>query len=108
MKCFLPPHKPAFFDSYDEYEVHYQQNHANRCLECGKNFPTEHYLGLHIAENHDPLNETLRERGEKTVSILILLHSQLNFLALVPQMPDFNLFSLPSISILLLRLTDSD
>lgn len=69
MKCFLPPHKPAFFDSYEAYEVHYQKNHVNRCLECAKNFPTEHYLGLHIAENHDPLNDALRERGEKTVSL---------------------------------------
>jgi len=29
----------------------------------------EHFLTLHIAENHDPLNEAKKARGEKTVSL---------------------------------------
>lgn len=41
----------------------------NRCVECGKNFPTDLFLNLHIEENHDPLTAARRERGEKTVWI---------------------------------------
>lgn len=37
----------------------------NRCVECGKNFPTERFLDLHIEENHDPFDGgKKRERGE--------------------------------------------
>jgi len=68
MRCSLPPHKETLsFPSYEEYEVHYMQAHVNRCSECGKNFPTDHFLNLHIEENHDPLIAARRERGEKTV-----------------------------------------
>jgi len=69
MTCSLPPHNETIsFYSYNDYEVHYKQNHCNRCLDCQKNLPTEHFLILHIAENHDPLNQAKRARGEKTVS----------------------------------------
>lgn len=68
MQCHLPPHKdPLSFSSFEEYDVHYFKYHVNRCLECAKNFPSEHFMYLHIAENHDPLNEARRARGEKTV-----------------------------------------
>ena len=70
MKCLLPPHEPLSFPSYTEYDVHYQKNHTNRCLECRKNFPSTHYLNLHIAENHDPINEARKAKGEKIVSTL--------------------------------------
>lgn len=69
MRCFLAPHRePVTFSSYEEYDIHYAKAHTNRCLDCRKNFPTEHFMGLHIAENHDPLNEARKARGEKTVS----------------------------------------
>jgi len=68
MKCSLPPHRQAIsFTSHEEYEIHYNKNHVNRCLECRKNFPTEHFLSLHIEENHDALVSVRKERGEKTV-----------------------------------------
>lgn len=68
MKCSLPPHQETLsFLTFEEFEVHYAKSHANRCSECGRNFPTEHFLGLHIGENHDPLSEARREKGEKTV-----------------------------------------
>jgi hypothetical protein len=67
MRCSLPPHEPLSFDSFDAYDVHYQQSHMNRCSECLNNFPDEHFLHLHIAENHDPINESKRDNGEKTV-----------------------------------------
>lgn len=50
--------------------MHYQQAHVNRCSQCSKNFPTAHFLNLHIEENHDSLVVALRARGEKTVCIL--------------------------------------
>ncbi|KAF3039412.1 hypothetical protein E8E12_008917 [Didymella heteroderae] len=31
MKCLLPPHEPMGFASYEEYDVHYQKMHTNRC-----------------------------------------------------------------------------
>ncbi|KAI9753154.1 MAG: hypothetical protein M1815_006328 [Lichina confinis] len=66
MLCTLPPHRDSLtFPHYDAYEVHYAKEHVNRCVECGRNFPTGHYLGLHIAENHDPLNEARKARGDK-------------------------------------------
>lgn len=69
MKCSLPPHKePIPFRTYGEYESHYNQFHTNRCLECRKNFPTEHLLGVHIEECHDPLVVVRRDKGEHTVS----------------------------------------
>ena len=72
IKCFLAPHSPKAFDSFADYEVHYNQIHVNRCLTCHRNFPSNHFLTLHIAENHDPINEAKRERGDKTVSLLAI------------------------------------
>lgn len=71
MKCSLPPHQPLSFASFEEYDVHYQKSHMNRCSECHKNFPDEHFLHLHIAENHDPISAAKRDRGEKTYACLI-------------------------------------
>ena len=79
MICSLPPHRQTLsFATYEEYEVHYLKTHTNRCTECRKNFPTEHFLNLHIEENHDSLVSVRKERGEKIVSLIILhcLHFQ--------------------------------
>jgi hypothetical protein len=68
MRCSLPPHKePLSFRTYGEYESHYNQAHTNRCLECRKNFPSEHLLTVHIEEFHDPLVVVRRDKGEHTV-----------------------------------------
>lgn len=69
--CTLPPHEPLAFDTYDDYELHYHKSHVNRCLVCKRNFPTNHYLSLHIIENHDPLSAIRRERGDKTFSCFV-------------------------------------
>ncbi len=70
MRCSLPPHRGILtFASFEDYDVHYAKTHVNRCLECRKNFPTEHFLNLHIEENHDAMVSVLKDRGEKTVSI---------------------------------------
>ncbi|KAI5465802.1 hypothetical protein BGZ63DRAFT_374577 [Mariannaea sp. PMI_226] len=72
MRCNLPPHKePLTFRSYDEYEVHYNKAHTNRCLECHRNFPTDHLLTVHIEEFHDPLISVKREKGEHTYSCFV-------------------------------------
>lgn len=74
MRCNLPPHRePLAFRSYDEYEVHYNKTHTNRCLECRKNFPSEHLLNVHIEECHDPLVTVKKEQGEHTVGSLVTL-----------------------------------
>jgi hypothetical protein len=73
MICSLPPHRQTLsFATYEDYEVHYLKTHTNRCTECRKNFPTEHFLNLHIEENHDSLVSVRKERGEKTVSLIVL------------------------------------
>lgn len=70
MRCSLPPHKePLAFRTYPEYEAHYHSFHLNRCIECRKNFPSNHLLGVHIEECHDPLVRVKREQGERTVRI---------------------------------------
>ncbi|KAF4473474.1 hypothetical protein FAGAP_13079 [Fusarium agapanthi] len=72
MRCNLPPHRePLAFRSYDEYEVHYNKSHTNRCLECHKNFPSDHLLNVHIEEYHDPLVIVKREQGEHTYSCFV-------------------------------------
>lgn len=70
MRCALPPHKELLiFRSYEDYEVHYQKVHTNRCLECGKNFPSPRFLELHIEEIHDSFVAIRRDRGERTVGL---------------------------------------
>ncbi len=69
--CDLPPHKSLDFSSYEDYDVHYQKEHVNRCIVCYKNFPSSRYLDLHHAENHDPINEARKAKGEKTYACLL-------------------------------------
>lgn len=72
MHCSLPPHKGSIsFSSFEDYEVHYLQAHVNRCSECGRNFPTERFLNLHIEENHDSFISARRARGEKTYGCFV-------------------------------------
>ncbi|OJJ48857.1 hypothetical protein ASPZODRAFT_129183 [Penicilliopsis zonata CBS 506.65] len=72
MWCSLPPHRETLsFTSYEDYEAHYLQFHVNRCADCGKNFPTTHFMNLHIEENHDSLVATRRDRGEKTYACFV-------------------------------------
>lgn len=68
MRCFLPPHSETLsFTSYNDYEAHYNSFHTNRCLECRKNLPSQHLLGVHIEECHDPIVRVKRDQGEHTV-----------------------------------------
>lgn len=68
IKCSMPPHKAGLsFRTYDEYETHYNKTHVNRCLECGKNLPSDHLLNVHIEECHDVFVAVKRDKGEHTV-----------------------------------------
>ncbi|EXJ75572.1 uncharacterized protein A1O5_00078 [Cladophialophora psammophila CBS 110553] len=72
MQCSLPPHRETLdFASIDDFEVHYAKDHSNRCTSCGKNFPTAHFLGLHIDENHNTFREALQAKGEKTYACFV-------------------------------------
>lgn len=72
MRCSLPPHRePIGFRFYGDYETHYHNFHTNRCIECRKNFPTDHLLNVHIEECHDPLARVAREKGEHTYSCFV-------------------------------------
>ncbi|KAF2641841.1 hypothetical protein P280DRAFT_468349 [Massarina eburnea CBS 473.64] len=71
MKCSLSPHQLLEFASFEDYDVHYQKQHMNRCSECHKNFPDDHFLHLHIAENHDPIRAAKMEQGEKTFACFL-------------------------------------
>lgn len=66
MQCLLPPHQALDFPSAEAFDVHYAKEHTNRCSACSKNFPSAHYLTLHIDENHNPVREALAAKGEKT------------------------------------------
>ncbi|KAI1450882.1 hypothetical protein F5Y02DRAFT_6608 [Annulohypoxylon stygium] len=72
MKCSLPPHRDILsFRSYAEYEAHHNRTHTNRCVECRKNFPSDHLLNVHIEECHDVFAAVKRERGEHTYSCFV-------------------------------------
>ncbi|KAI1393409.1 uncharacterized protein F4822DRAFT_384554 [Hypoxylon trugodes] len=72
MKCSLPPHRDVMsFKTYAEYEAHHNGTHTNRCVECGRNFPSEHLLNVHIEECHDAFAAVKREKGEHTYSCFV-------------------------------------
>ncbi|PMB69996.1 Zinc finger protein 511 [Beauveria bassiana] len=71
MLCSLPPHADMTFDSYTAYEAHYSSFHTNRCLQCRKNFPSQHLLGVHIEEMHDPIVRVRRDQGVHTFSCFV-------------------------------------
>jgi hypothetical protein len=72
MQCTLAPHRETLcFDSQEEYEVHYNKEHTNRCATCSKNFPTARFLELHLEENHNSLREALAARGERTYGCFV-------------------------------------
>ncbi|CAJ2506348.1 Uu.00g004780.m01.CDS01 [Anthostomella pinea] len=72
MRCSLPPHREVVsFPTYEEYETHYSQAHTNRCVQCKKNFPSEHLLNVHFEDCHDAFAAVKREKGEHTYSCFV-------------------------------------
>jgi len=47
------PHCSKVFNSLEECEAHYIQNHTFECQHCGKFFPNDSILDLHLQESHD-------------------------------------------------------
>ncbi|GAA5869924.1 hypothetical protein JCM8547_008106 [Rhodosporidiobolus lusitaniae] len=103
--CTLPPScsdTPSTFSSLDSLEAHHRTYHAFVCTAepstyewavgkdkgkgkgkeqerdvCGRVFPDEHILALHLTECHDELAQLRRERGEKIFACLVPSCSQL-------------------------------
>lgn len=48
-----------YFQSIADYEGHYNSFHRHSCSSCHRAFPSNYLLEIHIAENHDPLFQTL-------------------------------------------------
>ncbi|EXJ80408.1 hypothetical protein A1O1_08553 [Capronia coronata CBS 617.96] len=72
IQCSLPPHRETLkFPSIEDFEVHYAKDHSNRCTSCGKNFPTAHFLALHIDEHHNTFREAMQAKGEKTYACFV-------------------------------------
>lgn len=71
MQCSLPPHPPVSFASATDFDIHYVKEHTNRCSSCGKNFPSAHYLTLHMDENHNPIREAVAAQGERTYACFV-------------------------------------
>ena len=69
MHCGLPPHAPITLASAAAFDVHYAQEHTNRCYECNANLPSAWMLELHLNEEHNPLIAAQRDKGEKTVRL---------------------------------------
>ncbi|KAF7630126.1 hypothetical protein AFLA_010755 [Aspergillus flavus NRRL3357] len=69
------PSSPAFSITSVERPKKHLSDTANSGTEvmhsCGKNFPTDRFLNLHIEENHDPLIAAKKDRGEKTYGCFI-------------------------------------
>lgn len=53
------------FPSTTALEAHYSLRHQHVCQPCGRSFPSERFLHLHIAENHDPIVEARQAKGER-------------------------------------------
>ncbi|KAF1998430.1 hypothetical protein P154DRAFT_383313, partial [Amniculicola lignicola CBS 123094] len=64
VQCTLAPHAPINFPTIAAYEAHVTKEHTHRCTECGRNFPDDHWLQLHITENHDPFFAARRDGAE--------------------------------------------
>lgn len=46
---------------------------------CGKVFPSDRFLELHLGECHDPVVEIRKEKGERTVSFLVICYNAVPF-----------------------------
>ncbi|EPE06147.1 zinc finger protein [Ophiostoma piceae UAMH 11346] len=70
MTCLL--HREHIdFPTYESYEMHYNKEHLNRCIECRRNFPSPMYLSLHGDEWHNPFVAVKREKGEHTYACFV-------------------------------------
>jgi hypothetical protein len=71
--CMLPPcnKRPTRFRTNDEFETHYYQLHCMNCSQCGRMFPSEHILNLHITENHDSFSQARKARGDKIYGCML-------------------------------------
>lgn len=53
------------------YEVHFLNAHKFSCAECGRSFPSNFLLDIHISENHDSFFQARRARGDLVLVCLV-------------------------------------
>ncbi|KAF9951746.1 hypothetical protein BGZ72_006791 [Mortierella alpina] len=71
-RCHLGKcHGELTFSTPAAYEHHYEINHRYICETCGKPFPSEKWLELHIHEVHNIMVKIKREKGEKTYGCFV-------------------------------------
>ncbi|KAJ5068666.1 zinc finger protein [Anaeramoeba ignava] len=61
IECQFPGCESKFY-SIEDYQNHYDHSHRNTCYSCGKIFPSEYLLDLHVRETHDTLFKLLSKR----------------------------------------------
>lgn len=53
-----------------QHEAHYETSHRNRCSACGRSFPTNRLLDLHLSEVHDSFFKAMAERRAMYVCLV--------------------------------------
>ncbi|GAA6015494.1 hypothetical protein JCM11491_004371 [Sporobolomyces phaffii] len=64
--CQAPPSTYAFAQSSTDKHKHIDEDGAA----CGRIFPDQNLLDLHLQECHDPVTQVLQQRGDKTFECL--------------------------------------
>lgn len=68
--CEVKGCKETFISS-EAYELHFQTVHKYNCGVCGRNFPSNFLLDVHITENHDSFFQARRDRGDSVLVCLV-------------------------------------
>lgn len=50
----------ALLEGVAEYEAHYASTHRLACSVCGRGFPSDRFLNLHVSEAHDSVFQVIK------------------------------------------------
>ena len=77
-QCLAPGCQATFTQLLDS-EAHYATKHRHSCSVCNKSLPSNHFLEIHIMENHDSFfqvrNQAQKVRPKK-MAIFVILDSR--------------------------------